>query len=169
MGFLGDLFGTSPAWARRLPVHLRPPSKAQIEELEQIRNEARKGHDEFFVYILGHPESTRKLQRHLYRYRKQQGDPDEEALFAVLGSRVMEDWKGGIGLFGIQPNFLTPDRVNEFERRIRDVVRRYPSIEALTDAIVLEEESRGMYRQHREFLNLPAGLESRVKQILSRD
>ena len=170
MGLLRDLLGMSPYWARKLPAHLRPSSKAQMEELERIRNEAGKGHDEFFVYILGHRETTRRLLRYLYRHRKQQGDSDEDALLAVLGSRVMEDWKVGLNLFGVQPNLLNAAAgLNEFERRVRDVVRRYPDIEGLTAAILAEEEALGLYRPYKEFLLLPAHLERRVSQILSRE
>jgi hypothetical protein len=165
MGILEDLFGTSPVWARRLPAHLRPPNKAQIEELEQIRKEAGKGHEEFFFYIVGHPATTRRLQRYLYRSRKQQGDSDEDALRAVLGSRVMEDWKVGISLFGIRSDI----GADEFVRRVENLVRRYPNIEGLTEAILVEEEALGLYRPYREFLYLSARLGSRVSQILSRE
>lgn len=135
MRFFDALFGITPTWAKQLPSHLRP-SADQVKRLEAIRREVGTSHEEFFLHIVSHPKTTKKLQRHMYtQARKQQpGASEQDLLVAVLFSRLASAQQQGTDLFGL--SLVPPDQI---EARIHQIAARYSNIEALAEAIVAEE------------------------------
>jgi hypothetical protein len=95
-------------------------------------------HEAFMMYIAGHPETTRRVQRHIYRQIKEQmpdaAEPD------VLKLLVMSRLRTAIGPeyapFGLM------DAPEELEARLMKIVAKHADLESLIDAIIEDEGAR---------------------------
>lgn len=126
-----------PMWVKRLPSNLCP-NAAQIRQLENLRKEIDLTHEWFSLHILGHPETTRKLQRQIYMEFKQ-GHPDwseSQLLAGVLRSRLASSVQHGSGIFD-----LKDAPIEEVDSRIQTIVQQYPTIADLTNALLAYEEA----------------------------
>lgn len=134
-----DSRNAMPQWARELPQHLRP-SNDQIHRLEEVRNQAGISNSEFFMHISSHPETTHRLHRYLYDQVKQQ-DPsasEQNILKLLILNRLTIS--AGSNLFGLE-TCVTDEET--FDKHIQEIIEMYPSVEALTEAIVQEERKDG--------------------------
>ena len=139
MGLLNFLRGL-PEWAGQLPTHLRP-TVDQIRRLEAIREEVGVSHTEFLMHIAGHPETTRRVQRHMYRQIKQQmpAASEREVLKHLLGSRLIAAFGQGTDLFDLA-NIAEDEAA--LTARIDEIVSRHSDLESLIDAMIEDEEQR---------------------------
>lgn len=127
-----------PEWANSLPSHLRP-SDSQIKKLEEIRVSIGIPHQDFFAHILGHKQTTKNLQKWMYNNLKSEHPEWSEPrlLEGVLLSRITapgnHDPLHGSGLFGLD---LQDENL---EMRGNEIIKKYPTIEELSEAIASEE------------------------------
>ena len=134
MGFIQRLFSSLPNWAQQLPDHLRP-TRNQIDRLEATRQKIGSSHEEFFLHIVGHPATTRKLQHFLYGQLKSQYP--HMTRHQLLAELVKSRWASAAGqgdTFGLS-NYTDAER----ERKIQEIVKRADSVDAISDLFTQEE------------------------------
>jgi len=141
MGLFGDslrfAFGLKPRWASELPPHLLP-TREQVGQLEVLRVEMGLRHEEFLVHITGHPETTRRGQRHIFKEiaRQNHTRSEREHLKLLVVSRWRTALKQGGDLFGLSA--VTDEE--ELHCRIDGIVDLHPDCESLIDAMMRDEE-----------------------------
>ena len=139
MGLRNFLRGL-PEWAAQLPSHLRP-APDQIRRLEVIGEKAGVSHTDFLMHIAGHPETARRVQRHMYRQIKQQmpAASEREVLTQLLLSRLTSAFGQGSDLFDLA---AIADDEAAVTARVDDIISRHSDLESLVDAMIEDEERR---------------------------
>jgi hypothetical protein len=132
-----------PQWARELPEYLRP-SPDQIHRLENLRNQIGINNSEFFMHISSHPETTRRLQLYLYNHVKKQDKSasEQDILKALVMNRFTIATSMGSDVFELAKAGAVSDHA--FDLRLHEIVENYPSLEALTNAIIQDDKDMGL-------------------------
>ena len=138
MGLL-DFFRGLPHWAEQLPPHLRP-APDRIRQLEAIRIEVGASDADFLLHIAGHPETTRRVQRHFYKHIKQQmpGTTEREILKHLIVSRLTAAIAQGDDLFGLG---AMSDEI-ALGARLDEIVSHHSTVESLIGAMIEDEAAR---------------------------
>ena len=91
-----------PKWVRKMPMHLRP-SERQAAAIESLRKRIDVPHDEFYMYIMGHPKITEKSLTHMYQIAKatEPGQSEQTLLSQILLDRVHRRAMAGVDTLGI--------------------------------------------------------------------
>jgi tetratricopeptide (TPR) repeat protein len=142
--------GGESEWVGQLPPHARPTAR-QVSQLEGIRKQLDLGHEEFAMFIAGHPATTKKVQLEVYRQSKlaQPGLSEKDRLAGVLESRL-------VALGNLGDHWLADRR--EFER----VMEGVRTLDDLCDVITGHDLERENYTPSV----IPGWVNERVDQIL---
>ncbi len=124
-----------PQWAAQLPEYMRPTSN-QIKKLETIRQQIEAPQEAFYLFIAGHPASTRKVQHYHYSEFKSQYPEWShcQILEAILRSRWSAGVAQGLDLFGL--GNYPPD---EIERKIKEIARQAGTVDGLAELFIKTE------------------------------
>jgi hypothetical protein len=137
VNFFSRALDKQPAWVRQLPPHVRPPQE-QIRKIEAVRLEFCLGDQDVWTYLVGHPWTTRRTQRHIYGEMKGQapGASEQDILQNLVLSRLDSAVATGGDLLGLARLLHDADAL---ERRVRQIVEKHPDVETLLDAIIADE------------------------------
>jgi hypothetical protein len=151
-----DFFLGLPRWAKELPTHVRPSSD-QIRRLETIRTNYGVSDQDFLMYIAGHSETTRRVQKFFYNQLKNQmpNASEREVLKQLLLSRLTTALGQGSDIFGI----ASLEDESAFDAQIDQVISQHTNLESLIDAMI-------EYEKHQEY-QLPAspGMEDAIRKV----
>jgi hypothetical protein len=127
-----------PKWARKMPIHLRP-SAYQVATIESLRKRLDVPHDEFHIYIMGHPKITEKSLRHMYQMAKamEPGELEQTRLAHVLLERATHRAMAGVTTFGIDFDSSTEG----FEEQALRITSPFRSIGELAAWISQKEDA----------------------------
>jgi len=141
MGLLGDsirfALGMKPRWASDLPPHLTP-TREQVARLEMLRVELGLSHQEFFVHIGGHPETTRRAQRNLFKELK--GEHPSWSDRELMTLLVLSRWETAVDQGGDLFNLGSVTNELDLRRRVEDIVDVNRDVETLIEAMIQDEE-----------------------------
>jgi hypothetical protein len=136
---LREFFGLTPRWAKRLPSQAGLTSD-QIRRLDIIRRERGATDEEFLFHLLSHSAMTKRLLLSMYRDTRRSNPTvqEHEILMRLILQRAQIAWQQGADLFN-----LGRTRNNEyiFPSHLAAIIQQYPNIQALTDAIVAQENA----------------------------
>lgn len=143
MGLLGDsirfALGMKPRWASDLPPHLTP-TREQVARLEMLRVERGLSHQEFFVHIGGHPQTTRRAQRNLFEELKGEHPSwSERELMTLL---VLSRWQTAVDQGGDLFNLTAVTNELDLRRGVENIVDVNRDVETLIEAMIQDEERR---------------------------
>ena len=127
-----------PKWARKMPHHLSL-SANQIASIEALRKHIDVPHDEFYMYMMGHPKITEKSLSYRYQLNKA-AEPlasNETLLAHVLLERATHHAMAGLTTFGIDFG-SSPEDLEEQGLRIAS---SFGNIAELAAWIVQEQDA----------------------------
>jgi len=126
----------SPKWATQLPPHIEL-TKPEIDGLELIRKEFGIDNEEFQLYIMGHPQITRRTLLHQYRHYKSPGLTEKDVLQVILAQRFFSHFEIGNDLLGLRS---VAEDESKYVARLEEIMMQHTNIESLIDAILEYEE-----------------------------